>query len=159
MRPYHFLLACALIATTALPVSAAIINSAPFTAYGADADLTMDNVTKAYMVAADIDAKGKAEPAFKAKIDGAASPDAVANDPDVSAMCSKAGIDPAEFISVLFTYVKAAIAAGVIKGGSDRAASIASAQSTEAAVDFILTNYDALKALDGKYPNGMMQTP
>ena len=159
MRPYHFLLACALITTTALPVSAANFNPAPIAAYGADADLTMDNVTKTYMVAADIDAKGKADPAFKAKIDGAASPDAVGNDPDVSAMCSKAGIDPAEFVSVLMTYMKGAMGAGLVKAGTDRAAAIATSQSTDAAVDFVLNNYDALKALDGKYPNGMIQTP
>ena len=159
MRPYHFLLACALITTTALPVRAANFNPAPFAAYGADADLTMDNVTKTYMVIADIDAKSKAEPAFKTKIDALAGPADLGNDADVGAMCSKAGIEPAEFVSVWMTYMKGAMAAGLVKAGTDRAAAIATAQSSEAAVDFVLTNYDALKALDGKYPNGMIQTP
>ena len=159
MNPRCLLLICALISTTGLSASAATLQPAPYAAYAFDADLTMDNVTQVYMVLADVDAKGKADPAFKAKIDGAASPDAVGNDPDVSAMCSKAGIDPAEFVSVLMTYMKGAMGAGLVKAGTDRAAAIATSQSTDAAVDFVLNNYDALKALDGKYPNGMIQTP
>jgi len=162
MKLRNLLLTCALVITAALPASAAVTGNAlqptPFAAYAADTDLTIDNVTQAYMVLADIDAKSKADPAFKAKLDGMA-PSEWGSDPDASAMLSKAGIDAATFASVFMTYMKAATAAGMIKGGADRASTIAQMQTTDAAVDFVLNNGDALKALDGKYPNAMVQAP
>jgi len=163
MQLRNLLLICSLIISATLPAAAAVSGStlhpAPLAAaYASDTDLTMDNITQAYMVLADIDAKSKADPAFKAKLDGMAPSD-WGSDPDASAMLSKAGVDAATFASVFMTYMKAATAAGMIKGGADRASTIAQMQSSDAAVDFVLNNGDALKALDGKYPNAMVQAP
>jgi len=158
MNPRCLLLICALISTTGLSASAATLQPAPYAAYAFDADLTMDNVTQVYMVLADVDAKGKADPAFKSKLD-AMQPTDWGNDPDVGAMLSKAGIDAATFSSVFMTYMKGATAAGMIKGGADRASTIGQMQSSDAAVDFVLNNGDALKALDGKCPNAFVQAP
>ncbi len=159
----HLLATCALAATAVLPasavVTAATVKPAPAVVFQAPAaDLTLDNVTQVYVVLADVDAKSKADPAFKAKLDGMAPSD-WGNDPDAGPMLTKAGIEATEFASVFMTYMKAASAAGMIKGGADRAGTIAQMQTTDAAVDFVISNGDALKALDGKYPNAMVQAP
>ncbi len=158
MQIRNVLLLCALIVPAVCPAFAATSNPAPYAALAPDADLTVDNVTQVYMVLADVDAKGKADPAFKTKLDGMAPSD-WGNDPDTSAMLSKAGIDAPTFASVFMTYMKAATAAGMIKGGADRASTITQMQTNDASVDFVLNNGDALKALDGKYPNAMVQAP
>jgi hypothetical protein len=158
MQLRHITLAASLLAFAALPLCANAAYSptlrvASFAA-AADGELTMDSVTRAYQMSADISAKGKADPAFADKMDKMGP-----ENPDLAPIAEKNGFTPADYFTITSAYMRAGMAYAKIKGGEDKATAIAGLATNDADVDFITANYDALKALDGQYPNPMMTTP